>query len=148
MTTPDVEATRRRATLRGAEAIARWRMRTGAWAARVYAVFAAVPALIALFWGGEMIISITVISIVFALIAVFISFRIARGSLRAAIAMLAIFVAERGLSYAASGWHGLYQGVIVTAVVAFGLVQGVWGAATLQSIERERAAESVPVRAP
>lgn len=136
-----VEATRRRAVLRGAEAVARWRLRTGAWAGRVYAVVAAVPALAALLWRGPATVPTIIESVFFALIALALSFGVARGSRKAAAILLALLLLDKLLAVAAYGTRGLYQGLLLTLVLAFGLVQGVWGAWSLRAIERERAAE-------
>src|SRR5690348_12948127 len=139
MTTSDVAATRRRAALRGEEAVANWRIRTGAWAARLYAVVRAIPALAALLWQGPATVPVMVYSIITALIVLVASFRIALGSRRAAIVVLAFFVLDKALAIVTYGWRGLYQGFLVAAIIAFGLVQGVWGTSRRNAIAAERA---------
>jgi hypothetical protein len=139
MTTPDVAATRRRAALRGEEAVANWRIKSGVWAARLYAVVRAVPALAALLWQGSASVAVIVYSIITALLVLVASFRIARGSRRAAIAVLAFFAFDKVLAVATYGWRGLYQGLLISAIVAFGLVQGVWGTSRRRTIAAERA---------
>ena len=148
MTGTGVEATRRRAALRGAEAVARWRLRTGAWTGRVYAVVAAVPALAALLWHGPATVPTIIAAVIFALIALALSFGVARGSRIAAAVLLGLFVLDKLVAMAAYGARGLYQGLVLALILAFGLVQGVWGAWSLQAVERARAAEQARDTAP
>jgi len=138
MSSPNVEATRRRAALRGEEAVAAWRIETGAWAARAYAVVRAVPALAALFWQGPATLLVIVYSLLTAAIVVIASFRIASGSRRAAIAVLILFALDKLLAISAFGWPGILQGLLITAILAFGLIQGVWGTTRLRTIAAER----------
>ena len=144
MSGTSVEATRRRAALRGAEAVARWRLRTGAWSGRLYAVVAAVPALTALLWHGPATVPTIIGSVIFASIALALSFGVARGSRPAAAVLLALFLLDKLLAVAAYGARGIYQGLLLALVLAFGLTQGVWGAWSLRAVERERAAAETP----
>jgi len=137
-----VEAMRQRAALRGEEAVARWRMRTAAWSARVYAILVAIPILSAVLFGGPAPIVLTTLTLAVALIIVWISFLVARGSMRAAAALLGLFLFDRIVAFLTLGPRGLSQGIIVMGIVAFGSVQGVWGGWSLRNIERARDAES------
>ncbi len=143
MTTSDIAATRRRAALRGEEAVANWRIKTGVWAARIYAVVRAAPALLALPWHGAPVIAMAVYMILSAIVVFWASFRIAIGSRRAAIAVLAFFVLDKVLAIFAYGWRGVYQGLLIAAIIAFGLVQGVWGTSRRRAIAAERAQEAL-----
>lgn len=145
MTTSNIEATRRRAALRGEVAVANWRIKTGTWTARVYAVVIAAPALSALFWRGTATVPIMVYSIITAAIVVFASFRIASGSRRAAIAVLVFFAFDRVVAIATYGWQGLFQGLLIGAIIAFGLVQGVWGTSRRRALAAERARDEAGV---
>jgi hypothetical protein len=145
MTNPDVAATRRRAALRGEEAVADWRIRTGTWAARVFAVVSAAPALAALFWQGPASVGAMVYSMIVAVAVTVASFRIARGSRWAAVAVLAYFALDKLMAVATYGWRGLYQGALIAAIIAFGLVQGVRGTYRKRSIATVRAREAAGV---
>lgn len=148
MTTPNVAATRRRAALRGEEAVANWRIKTGTWAARVYAVVCAVPALSALLWHGSADAFMIAYSSIAAALVLFASFRIARGSRAAAIAVLTYFVLDKAMAMVLYGWRGLYQGLLIAVIIAFGLAQGVWGTTRRRAIAAERATEITPVPPP
>jgi len=145
MTTSNVESTRRRAALRGEEAIANWRIKTGTWTARVYAVVIAAPALSALFWQGGATVPIMVYSIITAAIVLFASFRVSSGSRRAAIAVLVFFAFDRVVAITAYGWRGLFQGLLIGAIIAFGLIQGVWGTSRRRALTAERARDEAAV---
>ena len=145
MTTSNVEGTRRRAALRGEEALANWRIKTGTWTARVYSVVLAAPALTALFWQGTASVPIMVYSIITAAIVLIASFRISSGSRPAAIAVLAFFVLDRVVAIATYGWRGLFQGLLIGAIIAFGLAQGVWGTSRRRALAAERAREEAGV---
>jgi hypothetical protein len=145
MTTSDVAATRRRAALRGEEAVANWRIKTGTWAARVYAVVCAVPALAAILWHGPATAFVIAYSLVTAGLVLWASFRIARGGRTAAIAVLAFFVLDKALAVLSYGWQGLYQGLLIAAIIAFGLVQGVWGTSRRRAIAAEQARDAAAI---
>jgi hypothetical protein len=145
MSSPNVEATRRRGALRGEEAVAAWRIKTGTWAARAYAVVRAVPALAALFWQGPATLLVIVYSLLTAGIVLFASFRIASGSRRAAIAVLILFALDKLFAVVAYGWPGVIQGLLITAIIAFGLIQRVWGTNRLRTIAAERKRDDATV---
>jgi|SRR5437763_14570522 len=140
MTETDVQATRRRAALRGEEAVARWRIKAGAWSARVWAVVAAAPALAAILWPSGQTVPVIIVSLAFAALFLGLSFPISRGSFRASLAMLALFAVDKGLAVASHGIVGVTNGLLVSVVIVFGLVQGFWGASSLRRIQRERSA--------
>ena len=143
MTIDDVAATRRRAALRGEEAVATWRIKTGVWGARLYAVVQAIPGLGAILWHGPATTFILTHSILTAAVILAVSFRIARGSRWFAIALLGFFLFEKWLAFSRFGWTGLFNGWLIAVAIAFGLVQGVWGTSRRRAIARERAGESV-----
>ena len=137
----NIEATRRRAALRGETAVADWRIKTGTWAARLYAVVQAVPALGALLWGGPATAIILMYSIATSLVILGVSFLIARGSRIAAIFLLGFFTLEKLLAFSRFGWRGVYSGILFAVAIAFGLVQGVWGASRRFAIAKEQASD-------
>lgn len=135
----DVAATRARARLRGEESLARWRLQTGTWAARVYALLLGIPAGFAVLWRGSVVTATAVASVIFAVAVLGVSFQIARGRRWAAVAVLAFFAFDKVMMVAQLGLAALWSGVVLNGIVAFGLVQGVWGAYALAAVERERA---------
>lgn len=145
MTSSDVAATRRRAALRGEEAVANWRIKTGAWAARLFAVMCAVPALSAILWSGPATGIIIAYSIVTAGLVLWAAFRIAKGGRAAAIAILALFALDKAFAVVSYGWRGLYQGLLIAAIIAFGLVQGVWGTSRRRAILAEQARQTATI---
>jgi hypothetical protein len=147
MTSSDVTTIRRRAALRGEEAVANWRIKTGTWAARLYAVMCAIPALAAILWSGQATGIVIAYSIITAGLVLWASFRISKGGRTAAIAILAFFALDKAFSVALYGWRGLYQGLLIAAIIAFGLVQGVWGTSRRRAILAEQARQA-PAIAP
>jgi len=141
----DLSATRARARLRGDESVARWRLRTGTWAARAYAVVLVIPAGAAVLWRGSVPTATSVASVVLALLVLGASFSIARGRRWAAVAVLAFFALDKLAAVAQTGAAGLWNGLVLHLILAFSLTQGVWGAYALAGVERQRA--SVPPRA-
>ena len=148
MTNTDIAATRRRATLRGEEAVANWRIKTGTWAARIYAVMCAAPAISAILWKGPATVAVIIYSIVLAGLVLFASFRIAKGGRTAAIAVLAFFLLDKVFAIVSYGWRGLYQGLLIAAVIAFGLIQGVWGTSRRRAIVAEQARAATDIATP
>jgi len=124
--------------LRGEEAVARWRIKAGAWSARVWAVVAAAPALAAILWRSDQTVPTVIVSLAFAALFLGLSFPIARGSFRASIALLSLFAIDKAIAIANYGARGITQGLLVSLVIVFGLVQGVWGASSLRRVQRER----------
>ena len=134
----DASATRRRAELRGRESVARWRLQTGAWGARAYAVLLSVPALGALLWSGPANGALFVASLTFAGVALALSFAVARGRRWAAGGVLAFYATDRLTTVALVGPGVLTQGLLIHVALVFCLVQGVWGAFSLAAVERDR----------
>jgi hypothetical protein len=73
------------------------------------------------------------------------SFRIASGSRRAALGVLIFFALDRVFAILEHGWQGLFQGLLIGAIIAFGLIQGVWGTSRRRAIAAERARDEVSV---
>src|SRR5260221_3170595 len=99
----DPTGTRLRANLRSRESVARWRLKSGAWGARVYAAVLAVPALGALLWTGPATGFTIAWSLTLALIMLAISFRIAQGRRWATVAALVAFVLDRVIAILIGG---------------------------------------------
>src|SRR5688500_14218678 len=87
-----VSDTRRRAELRGREAVARWRMRGGLWAARLFATFNALSAILALVGPGGPHWRVAIALIFWATGLIIAAQRIENGSRTDAIVLFAIFL--------------------------------------------------------
>lgn len=111
----------------------------------MYAVLLTAPAFAGVLWRGSATISTIIASIVLALLVLAGSFGIARGSRWAAVAVLGLFALDKLLVIFAYGARGVWDGVVVSLILAFTLAQGVWGSYALAGVERDRA--NVPVRA-
>jgi hypothetical protein len=119
--------------------VARWRLRTGTWAARVYALVLGVPAVAAVLWRGSIVTATAVASVVLAVAVLGASFPIARGRRWAPVAVLVLFALDKAMVVAQAGLAGLWSGIALNAILAFSLAQGVWGAYALFAVERQRA---------
>src|SRR2546423_763700 len=132
----DPTGTRHRANLRSRESVAHWRLKSGAWGARVYAAVLAVPALGAVLWTGPATGFTIAWSLALALIMLAISFRIAQGRRWAAVAVLVAFVLDKVIAILIGGISTIFNGLVVSLIIGFTLTQGVWGAYALRSVER------------
>ena len=136
MTSPSSD-THRRAELRGRESVARWRLKTGTWAGRVLAVVFAASGVMALLRRGGPAWADVVLGLGLAVVALVLAQRVQHGSRGAAIALLVGYLAVKALmALAGEPW---YQGLLVTAVLVFGLSQGIWGATSLAAVQRDAA---------
>jgi len=95
-------------------------------------------------WRGSANTATILVSLVLALLVLVGSFRIARGSRWAAVAVLALFALDKLMVVVAVGARGVWDGVAVTLIVGFTLTQGVWGSYALAGVARDRA--NVPPR--
>ncbi len=135
--------------LLGREAEARWRIASGVWTGRAFAVVMLAPVLAKIFFPGRggraNLLYEGGLTVAAALVLLGLSELLKRGSRAAAALLLACFIALK----LALWWVGaakLWDGALVSAVILFGLVQGLWGALMLASVRRDRAAISTGVR--
>ncbi len=137
--------THRRAAIRGEESVAKWRISSGVWAARVFAVLFAATAVFPLLrldapnWGAALTLSIIAAGILVA------SELLRRGSRAAAIILFLAFVGAKLGAWLLAG-EPIYQGALWTVVIAAALANGVWGAFALAEVRR-KAAQIPPVPA-
>ena len=129
--------------LLGREGEARWRIASGVWTGRVFAMLMIAPVLAKIFFPGRdgrsNLLYQGGLTTLAALVLLALSEWLRRGSRTAAILLLACFIALKvALWYV--GAAGLWDGALVAAALIFGFVQGIWGAAMLASVRRDRAA--------
>ena len=128
--------------LLGREGEARWRIASGVWTGRVFAMLMVAPVLAKIFFPGRggrghlLYEGGLTFGAAVALLAI--SEWLKRGSRVAAMLLLASFLALK----LALWWVGaakLWDGALVSAAMLFGFVQGIWGALMLASVRRDRA---------
>jgi hypothetical protein len=130
--------THRRAAIRGRESVAQWRINSGVWAARLYAVLFGVMSVLPLFrreganWIGAVILALIAVWILVA------SELLRRGSLIASILLFASFVAAKLAAWLVAG-EPIYAGALWTIIIAGALANGVWGAFELARVRRDAA---------
>ena len=129
--------------LLGREGEARWRIASGVWTGRAFALVMLAPVLAKIFFPGRggraNLLYEGGVTVAAALVLLGLSEWLKRGSRIAAALLLASFVALK----LALWWVGvtkLWEGAIVTAILIFGFVQGIWGTTILASVRRDRAA--------
>ena len=130
--------------LLGREGEARWRIASGVWTGRAFAMVMLAPVLAKIFFPGRggraNLLYEGGLTVAAALVLLALSEWLKRGSRIAALLLLLSFIALK----VALWWVGaakLWEGAIVSAVIIFGLAQGLWGASMLASVRRDRAAK-------
>jgi membrane-bound ClpP family serine protease len=131
----DATAARRRAELRGREAVARWRITSGVWAGRIYAAFFVALALIALErsgrdWPSAIILLVTAGAVLLA------AERMRQGSRAAALALLGLFVGAKVTAWFISG-QPIWTGALWSLILGGAMVNGIWGAFVLARVRAE-----------
>jgi hypothetical protein len=130
--------THRRAALRGREAVARWRIQSGVWAGRLFALLFAVLSILPLLrqqgpdWGSAIVLALLAAGIVLA------AERMRRSSRLAACLLLVLFVNAKLSDWLLAGvpwWHG----ALLTVIIAGALTNGVWGTFALVAVQRDAA---------
>lgn len=129
--------------LLGREGEARWRIASGVWTGRVFAMLMIAPVLAKIFFPGRSGRSNLFyeggLTVAAAIALLGMTEWLKRGSRIAAVSLLACFVALK-LALWWVGAAGLWDGLLVSAAMVFGFVQGIWGARMLASVRRDRAA--------
>lgn len=142
MTQPetDVINTRRRAEIRGRESVARWRIESGVWSGRLFAVIYAVLAILPLLSGGREAIAWESAAswLVLAVAICIATEQMKKGSRGAASFLIALFVVAKTSAWLLTG-QPLWSGAFWTIILAGGLLNGVWGTFTLASARRDAA---------
>jgi hypothetical protein len=130
--------THRRAANRGREAVALWRIKSGVWAARLFAVIFAALSIFPLLqkgapnWVGTFILVLVAIWILVA------SELLRRGSRVAAVLLLLAYLAAKLTTWLVAG-EPVYSGLFWNIVIVGALANGVWGAFELKAVQREAA---------
>ena len=130
--------THRRAANRGRESVARWRINSGVWAARLFAVYFAVMSILPLLqrsapdWTGATVLALSAIWLLVA------SELLRRGSRIAAIFLLVAFLAAKLATWLFGG-SPIYSGALWSVIIVGALANGVWGAFELAAARREAA---------
>ena len=130
--------THRRAAIRGRESVAKWRISSGVWAARLFAVLFGVMSVLPLFrrdganWIGAAILALIAVWILVA------SELLRRGSRIAALLLFVSFLAAKLGAWLVGG-EPIYAGALWTVIIAGALANGVWGAFELAAVQRDAA---------
>jgi hypothetical protein len=134
--TTEITDTHRRAALRGRESVAKWRIESGVWAGRLYAVFYGVVAIVPLL-SGERRNWIAAAAIMLLAVAVFFTTEeMRRGSRVAACVLLGMFVSAKLSSWLVQG-QPLWSGALWTILFLGALGSGVWGTFALAAVRRD-----------
>jgi hypothetical protein len=132
---------RRRAAARGREAVARWRISSAVWGARLYAALFAVVAIFPLVYSGIAQWTSAAILFAIALIVLALSELLRRGSRTAALLLVAAVVAAKLRSWLYAH-EPLRYGAVWTIIVLIALANGVWGTFELAAARRDAAGGS------
>jgi hypothetical protein len=130
--------THRRAAIRGRESVAQWRIKSGVWAARLFAVLFAIMSVLPLLqraapnWVGAFILALIAVWILVA------SELLRRGSRIAAILLLVAFVTAKLATWLVVG-DPIYSGALWSLIIVGALANGVWGAFELAAVRHEAA---------
>jgi hypothetical protein len=118
--------------------VAQWRIKSGVWAARLFATFFAVVSALPLLrrsspdWTGGLVLALIAVWIFVA------SELLRRGSRIAAILLLLAFVSAKLANWLVAG-APIYSGALWTLIVGGALANGAWGAFELAAARREAA---------
>jgi hypothetical protein len=135
---PAPSDTHRRAAIRGRQSVALWRINSGVWAARLFAVYFAVMSILPLLqqtapnWTGAIILALIAIWLLVA------SELLRRGSRIAAVLLLVAFLAAKLATWLLGG-SPIYSGALWSLIIAGALANGVWGAFELAAVRRQAA---------
>lgn len=134
----DVTLTRRRAELRGREAVAQWRIRSAVWGGRLFAALFGVVSIFPIVYAGVPQWRSGGILLAFALALLGLSEWLRRGSRTAAVLLLLAVVGAklRSLLFAHEAWT---YGAVWTVILLAAAANGVWGAFALASARHEAA---------
>jgi hypothetical protein len=124
--------THRRAAIRGREAVAQWRIKSGVWAGRVFGLLYAVLALVPLVASGGRLWGIALFLLVIAAGILYAAERARAGSRVAACVLLVLFV----LAKLVDG-RPLWAGALWSLIFLGAFANGVWGTFALAATRRD-----------
>ena len=128
----EITDTHRRAALRGRESVARWRIESGVWAGRLFALLYAVLALIAMVTSGGRLWGVTIFFLLIAAGIYYAAERTRVGSRVAACALVALFVVAKLVDD-----RPLWAGALWSLIILGALANGVWGTFALAAARRD-----------
>lgn len=125
------------AKLTPAESVAQWRIASAVWAGRALAIVWLLSTLIPAILTGQLSVTLIVFVGLVCASVYLAAERVKRGSRSAAIFLLTLFLADKAwIWYQGDGpW---YQGALLSLIVIFCLVQGVWGTFLLAAERRKQ----------
>lgn len=143
----EVSDTRRRADIRGRESVAGWRIESGVWSGRLFAVIYVVIAILPMLSGGReaRLWMYALASLVFAAAILYATQRMKGGSRGAACFLIALFAAGKIRTWMLTG-QPLWTDAFWTILLLGGLANGAWGTFALASARKD--ALSVPPAPP
>jgi hypothetical protein len=136
--TTQLRDTRRRAELRGREAVAQWRIKSAVWAGRLYTVMFIALSIVPLLNRGGPNWASAIVMVIIAAGLLFATERMRTGSRAAAIVVLCIAILTKLADWRLSG-APLYAGAVWTLILIGALVNGVWGTLILARVRRDAA---------
>ena len=131
-----VEDTRKRAELRGRDAVASWRLRGGVWAAQMYAALTAVSAGLAIITPGGPFWRPAVFLAIWSAALAISAKRIESGSRLDACVMFLVFLAGDVARIVAGRQHGPL-GLLISGATLLALGNAVWGTFALHRVNIE-----------
>ena len=134
----EITDTHRRAKLRGRESVAKWRIESGVWAGRLFAVLYGVLTIFPLLrrdgpdWASAAVLVVIAAGLLIA------TERMRHGSRAAACVLLSLFLAAK-LGAWALGGEPLWRGALWSVIILGALANGVWGTFALAAVRRDAA---------
>jgi hypothetical protein len=128
--------THRRAKIRGRESIAQWRIKSGVWAARIFAVMIGVVTILPLVrqsgpdWITAAVFVLLTAGILFA------AQKMSGGNRTAACIVLGLFIAVKLADWLFTD-QPVWNGLLWTVVIFGGMCNGVWGTFSLAQVKRD-----------
>lgn len=128
--------THRRAEIRGRESLAQWRIKSGVWAARVFAAMIGFVTILPLVrqTGPDWITA--GVFFVFAAGLVFAGQKMTKGSRAAACIVLVLFVVVKVTDWIFAD-QPIWNGLIWNVVIFGAMCTGVWGTFSLAQVKRD-----------
>jgi hypothetical protein len=128
----EITDTHRRAALRGRESVARWRIESGVWAGRLFALLYTVLAIIPMVASGGRSWGPTIFFLLIAAGIFYASERTRAGSRVAACVLFALFVLAKLVDD-----RPLWAGALWSLIILGALANGVWGTFALAATRRD-----------
>lgn len=137
MTEPgETSDTHRRAKIRGRESIAQWRIKSGVWASRIFAVMIGVVTILPLVrqTGPDWITAAFFVAVTLGIL--FAGYKMSAGNRAAACIVLGLFLLVK-LSDWTVGGQPVWNGLLWTVIIFSALCNGVWGTFRLAQVKKD-----------